>query len=206
MELLQQHNHPAVKMVFDDILVAKLRPGQSIEISMRAIKGVGRDHAKFSAVGTASYRLLPRIEMDWDEQRHPERAELEYLKQLCPRKVFEIEDDRIVAKRPRDCSLCRACIMDERVNEAFGRRLPDRSGSGKREYGQFVKLRKRRNHFIFSIENIGQYPAVTDLLKEALNVLKLKCQKLIDGVYAMQLRENEKIEVDPNDDKMQDID
>lgn len=43
-------------MVHDDILVAKMRPGQQIEASCHAVKGIGRDHAKFSPVATATYR------------------------------------------------------------------------------------------------------------------------------------------------------
>ncbi|KHJ85835.1 RNA polymerase Rpb3/Rpb11 dimerization domain protein [Oesophagostomum dentatum] len=46
------------RIVFDDILVAKLRPGQQIEANCHAVKGIGRDHAKFSPVATASYRYL----------------------------------------------------------------------------------------------------------------------------------------------------
>lgn len=34
---------------------------QEINIIMHAVKGVGKDHAKFSPVATASYRLLPEI-------------------------------------------------------------------------------------------------------------------------------------------------
>ena len=33
--------------VEDDILIAKLRPGQEIDVKMIACKGIGRDHAKF---------------------------------------------------------------------------------------------------------------------------------------------------------------
>ena len=44
-----------------DILVNKLRPGHEMEIVMYAVKGLGRDHAKFSPVATAFYRLLPAI-------------------------------------------------------------------------------------------------------------------------------------------------
>lgn len=48
-----------VKPVFDDIVIAKLRPGQRIEFEAHCRKGVGKDHTKFSPVSTASYRLLP---------------------------------------------------------------------------------------------------------------------------------------------------
>ena len=202
-------------MVYDDIIIAKLRPGQCIEISMRAIKGIGRDHAKFSAVGTASYKLLPQIEFDWNEdikskKRKVKRKDLKYLRDLCPKNVFDIEDHEIVAKRVRDCTLCRACILDENVNKMFGK-----STNVEGRYEQFVKLRKKRDHFIFSIENIGQYKKVTDVFFEAIKVLKHKCQQLIDGVEEMKKREDEQIDMDEDedddmmhdgDDRMQDID
>lgn len=35
----------------EDILIAKLRPGQAIDLRMHCVKGVGQDHAKFSPVG-----------------------------------------------------------------------------------------------------------------------------------------------------------
>lgn len=61
-----------------DIVIAKLRPGQEIDVEVHAVKGVGKDHAKFTPVGkldfvyallisitstiaTASYRILPLI-------------------------------------------------------------------------------------------------------------------------------------------------
>lgn len=46
-----------------DILLAKLRPGQELRMELHCEKGIGRDHAKFSPVATASYRLLPHIDI-----------------------------------------------------------------------------------------------------------------------------------------------
>lgn len=45
----------------DDILIAKLRPGQEIDMELHCHKGIGKEHAKWSPVATASYRLLPEI-------------------------------------------------------------------------------------------------------------------------------------------------
>lgn len=45
--------------VHDDIVLAKLRPGQRIEFEAHCRRGVGKDHTKYSPVATASYRLLP---------------------------------------------------------------------------------------------------------------------------------------------------
>lgn len=52
-----------VRAANPDILIAKLRPGQEINCTMHCIKGIGQDHAKFSPVATASYRLLPDIKI-----------------------------------------------------------------------------------------------------------------------------------------------
>ena len=51
------------EVVEDNILLAKLRPGHEIDLKAHCVKGVGKDHAKFSPVATATYRLLPEIEI-----------------------------------------------------------------------------------------------------------------------------------------------
>ncbi|KAH0945938.1 hypothetical protein HN011_008011 [Eciton burchellii] len=42
---------------------AKLRPGHEIHAYMHVVKSIGRDHAKFSPVATAAFRLMPNIEL-----------------------------------------------------------------------------------------------------------------------------------------------
>lgn len=37
--------------VHNDILIAKMRPGHEIDVNLLAVKGIGKDHAKFSPVG-----------------------------------------------------------------------------------------------------------------------------------------------------------
>lgn len=48
-----------------NIVLAKMRPGQEIDMEVHAVKGVGKDHAKFCPVGedtiTHSYRSTPLI-------------------------------------------------------------------------------------------------------------------------------------------------
>ena len=50
--------------VHNDILIAKMRPGHEIDVKLYAVKGLGNDHAKFSPVATAFYRLLPEITLN----------------------------------------------------------------------------------------------------------------------------------------------
>jgi DNA-directed RNA polymerase I and III subunit RPAC1 len=49
--------HPPAPTIPEAVLV-KLRPGQAIEMEVHAVKGVGKDHAKFSPVGTCSNNLF----------------------------------------------------------------------------------------------------------------------------------------------------
>lgn len=146
-----------VKPVHDDILIAKMRPGHEIDVTLKAVKGLGKDHAKFSPVATATYRLLPLITL-----LEPVTGELaKELKSCFSPGVIEIfqnaegEDEaRVVNARRDTCS-----------REVF--RHP--------KLKDMVKLSKRRDHFIFSVESTGiLHPKV--LVAEAIKVLMSKCR------------------------------
>jgi len=105
-------------MVHDDIIVAKLRPGQEIDLEAHCEKGIGKVHAKWSPVATATYRLLPDVRIV--EEVRDELAD--ELVRKCPMKVFDIEDmggghRRAYVKQPRNCTMCRECIREPGWNE-----------------------------------------------------------------------------------------
>lgn len=77
-----------ISTVHDKIVLAKLRPGQSLEVECHAVKGVGKTHAKWSPVATASYRLMPEINF----LQAVKGEDAETLKKKCPMDVFDIED------------------------------------------------------------------------------------------------------------------
>lgn len=47
--------------VDDDILLVEMRPGHALDIELHCCKNIGKVHAKWSPVATASYRLMPEI-------------------------------------------------------------------------------------------------------------------------------------------------
>ncbi len=158
--------------VHDNLLLAKLRPGQSINMECVATKGIGKEHAKWSPVGTAFYRMLPEVTIKQpDLVKGPEAHK---LSELCPQKVFDIEEGAAVVARPRDCTMCRECVR----------------GS---ERAEKVKLERKRNHFLFEVESTGQMPAKSVVL-EALGVLIQKCndvEKALDDAVRRRLGEGE---------------
>ncbi|KAK6934626.1 DNA-directed RNA polymerase, RpoA/D/Rpb3-type [Dillenia turbinata] len=145
---------------YPDIILAKLGPGQEIELEAHAIKGVGRTHAKWSPVATAWYRLLPEVSLL--QEVVDERAE--ELVKKCPAKVFDIEDiakgkKKATVARPRACTLCRECIRGD-------------------DWEKYVSLRRVKNHFIFTIESTGALPP-EGLFTEAVKILEDKCESLL---------------------------
>jgi DNA-directed RNA polymerase I and III subunit RPAC1 len=160
----QENVYPeGVKPVDKDIVITVLRPGQQLEFEAHAVKGIGKDHTKFSPVATASYRLMPDI--SFSEKVINERAY--ELRDTCPMGVFDIEDIKLpdtagkvpiaVAARPRDCTMCRECIRKDGWSES-------------------VILRRKADHFIFSVESTGCIPAA-DVVEEAISILKAKANK-----------------------------
>ena len=59
----EKYKDDPIAPVHKEILVNKMRPGQVLELEMHAEKGIGKEHAKWSPVATASYRLLPDIQI-----------------------------------------------------------------------------------------------------------------------------------------------
>lgn len=98
-----------IRPVFDDILIAELKPQQRIKCKLYCCKGIGQDHAKFSPVCTAAYRLMPKITI----KKHDRKMDKE-IKNCCPLNVFDIEDGELVVKRPMNCKMCRECTRDAR--------------------------------------------------------------------------------------------
>ncbi|XP_058507534.1 DNA-directed RNA polymerases I and III subunit RPAC1 [Solea solea] len=145
--------------VHSDILIAQLRPGQELDIVMHCVKGIGKDHAKFSPVATASYRLLPEITIL--EPVEGEKAER--LKRCFSRGVIDLED-----------------VNGSKVAKVVNSRLDTCSREVLRhdDLKNLVKIGRVRDHFIFTVESTGILPPDV-LVTEAIKVLMSKCQRFL---------------------------
>ncbi|XP_009379477.2 DNA-directed RNA polymerases I and III subunit rpac1-like isoform X1 [Pyrus x bretschneideri] len=148
-----------------DIIIARLGPGQVIELEAHAVKGIGKTHAKWSPVAPVWYRMLPEVIISQDIE--DEMAEK--LVATCPVKVYDIEDignagkKRATVARPRVCTLCRECI---------------REGKG---WENSISLQRKKDHFIFKIESTGVLPPEV-LFTEAVKILEDKCDRVISDL------------------------
>lgn len=147
-----------ISIIHPDILVAKLRPGQEIDLELHCIKGIGKEHAKWSPVGTASYRLMPNIRLLQDIKGDDA---IKFAK-CFPSGVVEVIKGKAVVIDARKDTVSRECLRHA-------------------EFKDKVALERIQDHFIFTIESIGQLPA-QDLLVEACNVLIEKCEQVREGL------------------------
>jgi len=143
-----------------DILINKLRPGHEMEIKMFAVKGTGRDHAKFSPVSTAFYRLLPSITIT-----RPVLGEAALRLQKCfSPGVIELEDGPGGSKH--------AVVKNERIDSC------SRNVYRYDDLKESVSLDKVKDHFIFTVESVGANTP-QDLVSMAWDVIIEKCDHFI---------------------------
>lgn len=138
-----------------DILLAKLRPGQEISLRAHCILGIGSDHAKFSPVCTASYRLMPQINIT--EPITGESAK--NLVRCFPPGVIGINEQG------------EAYVEDARKDTVSREVLRHEEFEGK------VKLGRVRDHFVFNVESAG---AMTpeEIFFKSVRILKNKAEYL----------------------------
>ncbi|RKP29712.1 hypothetical protein METBISCDRAFT_31470 [Metschnikowia bicuspidata] len=138
-----------------NILLAKLRPGQEISLRAHCHLGIGADHAKFSPVSTASYRLMPVIDI-----LEPIVGQQAQRFQKCfPPGVIGIDKNE------------QAYVTDARKDTVSREVLCHDEFAGK------VKLGRKRNHFIFNVESTGAI-SPQEIFLQSVKILREKATYL----------------------------
>ncbi|KAI8911854.1 DNA-directed RNA polymerase [Gorgonomyces haynaldii] len=162
----QSERFESIRPVHDDILLNKFFPGDKVVCEMHAIKGIGQDHAKFSPVEVASYRLLPKITLT-----KPIVGDAAVKLQKCfAEGVIAIEkkhgEKRAVVSNPRKDTGSRECFRHEEFLDA-------------------VKLERVHDHFLFELESVGHLPP-KQVLEMALDVCLEKVEALKQCMQNLQ--------------------
>lgn len=142
-------------------------------MELHCIKGIGADHAKFSPVATATYRLLPTI----DIIRPIVGREAEKFARCFPKGVigFEYVTEEEAAREGSGYE-GHAGKKKAVVKDAF-RDTVSRECLRHEEFQGKVKLGRVRDHFIFSVESTGQFNS-DYLFLESVKILRAKCTRL----------------------------
>lgn len=150
------------KPVNPDIVIAKLAPGQHMEMELHCEKGIGKDHAKFSPVATASYRLLPYIEI------------LKMVPEPLIPKLISCFPEGVLERGGEHGVQVADARKDTMSREVL--RHPEFEG--------MVKLGRIQDHFLFNVESTGVYeseallPTAIEVLQKKLALLKLALDAL----------------------------
>ncbi|SCU82293.1 LADA_0C04302g1_1 [Lachancea dasiensis] len=138
-----------------DILLAKLRPGQEISLRAHCVLGVGSDHAKFSPVSTASYRLMPHINIT---QPITGESAKKLVGMFSPGVIDIDGNGAAYVKDARHDTVSREVLRHE-------------------EFEDKIKLGRVRDHFIFNVESTG---AMTpeEIFFKSVRILKNKAEYL----------------------------
>lgn len=155
--------------VYKKIIVAKLSGKQEIDLKLHATKGVGRDHAKFSPVATATYRLMPDIRL----KTKITGEDAIRLKESFSPGVIEISGRDKAAK-----------VVNPRIDSGSRNVFRHSDLKDKVEYDLI------KDHFIFRVESTGCMPAM-DILLQSCCILELKCQYFLQELQRTRERVNE---------------
>ena len=91
---LEPLGNPDLRVKDEFIPIVELTDGQAVLIYATAVMGTARKHVKWQVANGVGYKYMPGVEVD------PARAgddDVVECAALCPKKVFEVEDGKLVA-------------------------------------------------------------------------------------------------------------
>ncbi|XP_044746415.1 DNA-directed RNA polymerases I and III subunit RPAC1 [Coccinella septempunctata] len=155
----QKFKEKDIGPIHPDILIAKMRPSHEIDCKLIAVKGIGRDHAKFSPVVAAFYRLLPEIKII--KEVSGEAAER--LQKCFAPGVIEVKKEE-----GKNIAVVKDARYDTGSRNVL--KFPDLKDS--------VVINRVEDHMIFTIESVGALKP-DDIFRESVKYLKDKCLNLL---------------------------
>lgn len=143
-----------------NVLITRLAPKQEIEVEMFCSKGVGKEHAKWSPVCPATYRLMPDIQV---EDVYDDEAV----------KLQSLFKDGVVGIQAVDGHK-KAFVQNPRLD------FMSREVLRHKEFDGRVYIGRVPNHFIFTVESVSIDPVI--LLKRAIAILQEKARRLREDI------------------------
>ena len=149
------------------IMIIKIGPGQRLKFEAIAIKGIGKEHAKWSPVATVALKYDPIVRLNDDIlDQYTEEQKLG-LVECCPAEVFTMEENSgaVVVSNASNCIFCKECIY---TLEEFRKSPEDKLA---------VEIQHSVDRFTFTVETNGALLA-KDVIKTAMMTLEEKLTRL----------------------------
>ena len=155
---------PHIVPVYKNIPIVKLERGQKIVLEAYAKLGVGKEHAKWQAVSTATYKYKPKITIDL------KKCEIcGDCVRVCPKNILFLDKDKIEIKNEMECNLCEACIEACPVKA--------------------IKVIGDEENIIFTIETTGSLSA-EDAFYKSIEVIREKVNQFVEELKKIRKGEN----------------
>lgn len=154
----------------EGITIVKLGKGQRLRVVCHAIKGIGKEHSKWSPVSSCALKYEAVVTLNEDILDQYTEEQKAGLVDCCPTNVFDLDtsipgQSRVVIRNAQDCMFCRECLH---VSEEM-RAAP--------EDALAIDVKHGQSKFYFTVETTGALLAKT-VVTDALKVLRDKIIKL----------------------------
>jgi DNA-directed RNA polymerase II subunit RPB3 len=159
------------------IALVKIGKGQRLKVVCHAIKGIAKEHAKWSPVATCAMKYDPIVKLNEEILDDFTIEQKQKLVDCCPTNVYDLEDigssgasgsgynKRVVIKNATSCIFCKECLFTSEELRA------------KPEDSLAVDIQHNPTKFYFTVETTGSLDA-KQVVKDAMNSLEEKLSKL----------------------------
>ncbi len=171
VEVANFANDREAQLAYEEgITIVKLGKGQRLKVVCHAVKGIAKEHAKWSPVSTCALKYDAVVKLNEEVLDQYTLEQKKGLVDCCPTSVFELEEvvgrePRVIIRNAQDCMFCRECIT---TAEEY-RSKPEDTLS--------VDVKHSTDKFYFTVETTGALEAKT-VVTDALAVLHNKIVKL----------------------------
>jgi DNA-directed RNA polymerase II subunit RPB3 len=160
------------------VVIAKMRGGQALKLRAIARKGIGKDHAKWIPVATASYQFVPKITVN--DALIAELTESERRALVDANPATAGEGSRNAFRY--DPVTRRVLVVDPEAYAYDGEVLAKAEELGK---PGCIEIVPQQDQFLFRVEGTGALPAPV-IVQNALAVLERKLRALQQDVGTLR--------------------